>query len=58
MNTTTYGWDTYPLRPGTETQHGTIEQVGWTAYKINGEWLAHDKIHGPRKWAEPMVVLT
>ena len=57
MNTTTYGWDTYPLPSGTETEHGTIESVSCTGYMIDGEWFAHTAVHGPRKWAEPIVVI-
>ena len=50
-------WSNYPLRSGTMTEFGVIEQISDTAYKINGEWYAHVKIHGPRGWAEPMVVI-
>lgn len=57
MNTTTYPWSTYPLPTGTETQQGTIESVSYTGYLIAGEWYAHTAIHGPRRWAEPMVVI-
>lgn len=51
-----FNWSTYPLRSGTETEFGVIEQVSDTAYKISGAWYPHAKIHGPRGWAEPMVV--
>jgi hypothetical protein len=52
-----YDWDTYPLPSGTFTKFGPIEQVSYTAYKIDGSWYAHEKIHGPRGWAEPLVVI-
>ena len=56
MNTT-HPWSTYPLPTGTQTEHGTIESVSSTGYLIDGEWFAHTAVHGPRKWAEPIVVI-
>lgn len=53
-----YDWSTYPLPTGTTTIHGVIDSVSYTGYMIDGEWFAHTAIHGPRKWAEPLVVLS
>jgi len=50
-------WDNYPLRSGTTTPLGTVERLSDTAYLIEGKWLDHAKIHGPRGWAEPMVAI-
>jgi hypothetical protein len=57
MSATTYPWSTYPLPSGTVTQHGVIESVSLTGYLIDGDWFDHTAVHGPRAWAEPLVVL-
>ena len=57
MTRTDQGWDTYPLRSGTTTPLGTIERISDTAYLIDGAWHPHHKVHGPRGWAEPLVVM-
>lgn len=50
-------WSNYPLPTGAATEYGVVEQVSVTAYKIGGDWYPHAKIHGPRGWAEPLVVM-
>jgi hypothetical protein len=54
---TTFDWSSYPLPSGTETVHGVIESCSMTGYLISGEWYSHTAVHGPRKWAEPLVVI-
>lgn len=56
--TTTNTWDTYPLTVGTVTDLGTVERVSLTAYLVDGQWVGHEKVHGPRGWAEPLVQLS
>lgn len=56
--TATNTWATYPLTVGTVTDLGTVERVSLTAYLVDGQWVGHDKVHGPRGWAEPLVQLS
>lgn len=58
MTTAVHPWNTYPLPSGTVTDHGRIERLSDTAYLVDGRWVPHATIHGPRGWAEPLIILT
>ena len=44
------------LREGTQTPLGVIEAVSVTAYRIEGKWVPHARIHGEPKRAEALAI--
>lgn len=45
------------LCTGTVTPLGTIEQVSFTAYLIDGTWVPFHRVHGAYRPVMPLVVL-
>lgn len=43
------------LGVGDATHLGTIEQVSYTAYLIEDQWVPFHRVHGPYASAEPLV---